>query len=558
MNFKTCFFIPTTLTLLLAACNPYQVTPSRLNDAFSENLPKKPAIAPKLPTHTATPLADYKPAKKFFNVSVHNIEAREFFMGLVMDSNENIVVHPEVSGVLSLELKNVTLADVIDVVEKVYGYECEKTDIGYIVYPATLHTRTFKVNHLDVLREGRSNTSVTSGQNSTNNYGTNQGYNNQGYGNQQGAFAQQQGSNLQNNNQQVNNNYNQANQPSGSSVKTSSNTDFWKELNETLHSIIAVDSHASVSINQQSGVVTARAKPTQLHEIENFLGATQDQIGRQVILEAKIIEVILDDSHQDGVNWKVLAQNTANVLTGFGTANAATFTAIFTKGDFTAMVELLSTQGKTNVLSSPKISTLNNQNAIIKVGRDEYFVTGFSSSSNTSIVGTTNSNSLPTPIMASFFSGIALNVTPQIDDNENVTLYIHPAITRVENLEKEVTVPAQDTGLGGVLSQQSYKFPSPLNTVRESDSIVKAQNGQVVVLGGLMQETSAENKEGITGLASIPYIGHLFRVDEGKTQKSELVILLKASIIDEPLDWKNNVDSSRQRYEQLNNQQRWQ
>jgi MSHA biogenesis protein MshL len=539
------FFIFIAWALLLTSCD-HQARITLPNDIFSNTPPKVQPSTQKLPPTATLPLTPqpYKPAKKFFNVSVHNIEAREFFMGLVMDSNENIVVHPEVSGVLSLELKNVTLADVINVVKKVYGYDCEKTDIGYIIYPATLHTKTFKIDRLDLLREGRSNTNVTSGQNSQ------QGYNNQqGYNSQQNYNGQQGNNNQQGNNYSQSNNSSQSYQPSNSSsaIKTTTNTDFWKELDEALHAIIAIDPQASVTINQQSGVVVARAKPMQLHEIEAFLGTTQNQIGRQVILEAKIVEVLLDDSHQDGVNWKIMAQNAA-LLTGFGTPNPATFTAIFTKGDFAAMVELLATQGKTNVLSSPKISTLNNQNAIIKVGRDEYFVTGVyaNTANNVNTLTGTNNTSPPTPIMASFFSGIALNVTPQIDDNDNVTLYIHPSITRVENLDKTFTIYGQD-----------YSIPTPLNTVRESDSIVKAQDGQVVVLGGLMQETATENKEGITGLASIPFIGHLFRVDTGKTEKSELIILLKASIINDNSDWQNDLNPSKQHYEQLESKPMW-
>lgn len=527
------FFMFIAWALLLTSCD-HQAKITVPTDLFSDTKPTAPPTAQKQPSNippplTATPI---KPAKKFFNVSVHNIEAREFFMGLVMDSNENIVVHPEVSGVLSLELKNVTLADVINVVKKVYGYDCEQSDMGYIIYPATMHTRTFKVDRLDLLREGRSNTSVTSGQNSQQNNNS-QGNNNQGVNNQQGAINQQSYNGSQN--------Y----QMPSSSIRTTTDTDFWQELDDTLHAIIAVDPQASVTINQQSGVVVARAKPMQLHEIENFLGTMQNQIGRQVILEAKIVEVLLDDSHQDGVNWVVMSQNAA-LFTGFGTANPTTFTAIFANGDFAAMVKLLETQGKTNILSSPKISTLNNQNAIIKVGRDEYFVTGVNTANTVSTLTGVNNSSPPTPVMSSFFSGIALNVTPQIDDSNNVTLYIHPSITRVENLDKTFTIYGEE-----------YSIPTPLNTVRESDSIVKAQDGQVVVLGGLMQESATENKEGVTGLARIPYIGHLFRVDEGKNQKSELIILLKASIINSKSDWQDNLAPDKQRYEQLEAKPMW-
>ena len=279
-------------------------------------------------------------------------------------------------------------------------------------------------------------------------------------------------------------------------------------MDDTLHAIIAVDPQASLTINQQSGVVVARAKPMQLHEIENFLGTIQNQISRQVILKAKIVEVLVDDSHQDGLNCVVMSQNPA-LFKGFGTANPSAFTAIFLPmGILPRWLNCCKRKAKPIYLSSPKIFTLSNQNTIIKMGRDEYFVTVVNTANTVSTLTGVNNSSQPTPMMSSFFSGITLNITPQIDDNNNITLYIHPSITRVENLDKTFTIYGED-----------YSIPTPLNTVRESDSIVKAQDGQIVVLGGLMQETATENKEGVTRLARIlSYIEHLLRVDEGKNQ----------------------------------------
>jgi MSHA biogenesis protein MshL len=548
---RTRYFTVTALALLLASCTmPQTLTSNRVDEAFHNNTP--PVQKTQLSVNQS-PVSQSRnrAGQKFFNVSVHNLDAREFFMGLVMDSNENVVVHPDVSGVISLELKNVTLPDVIKLVSKVYGYDYEKNETGYIIYPAVMRTKTFKINRLDLLREGLSNTRISSGQNSitnNNSFGTQGGYGLQGgYGNQQSGLGASIGGN----------NLGQLNQATGSSVRTTSNTDFWKELTKSLQEIIAVDEQATVSINQQSGVVVVRAKPMQLREIESFLNTTQNQISRQVILEAKIIEVTLSDSHQDGINWKMLSQNAINVFTAFGVSNPAPFTTIFGTsnpnkftaifaGDFSAMVGLLSTQGKTNVLSSPKISTLNNQKAIIRVGTDEYFMTGVSSNNNI-ITGGVATTSAVTPTMASFFSGIALDVTPQIDDKNNIALHIHPAITDVTTLDKTFTTP-----------DGNYTLSTPLNEVRESDNIVTAQSGQLVVLGGLMQENTKEKKEGVTGFAAIPYIGHLFRMDTGKTQKSELVILLKATVIDEPSDWQENIDASKQRYQQLDAKPRWQ
>lgn len=300
-------------------------------------------------------------------------------MGLVMDSNENIVVHPEVSGVLSLELKNITLADVINVIKKVYGYDCEQSDMGYIIYPSAMHTRTSKVDRLDLLRESRSNTNVTSGQNSQQNNNS-QGNNNKGVNNQQGAINQQ------------SYNSNQNYQLPSSCIRTTADTDFWQEMDDTLHAIIAVDPQASLTINQQSGVVVARAKPMQLHEIENFLGTIQNQISRQVILKAKIVEVLVDDSHQDGLNCVVMSQNPA-LFKGFGTANPSAFTAIFLPmGILPRWLNCCKRKAKPIYLSSPKIFTLSNQNTIIKMGRDEYFVTVVNTANTVStLTGVNNS-----------------------------------------------------------------------------------------------------------------------------------------------------------------------
>jgi MSHA biogenesis protein MshL len=553
--------ITLTLALMLASCASSESTkPTSIASAFSDTAPQAPSNAPTptvvtdalVPDFNQTLAASQNTAQQTrLNISVNEVNAREFFMGLVVDTEENMLVHPEVTGTISLELKNVTIAQVLDAVQKVYGYDYKKNDVGYIIYPAALQTKTFKIDRLDLLRIGNSNTSVSSGRQASQN-------NSQGNNNQQGSGNNQQSSSNQGSGNQSNNplgsgpsgnNNQQYFNSSSSSVRTITRTDFWQELKESLKHIIAVDPQATVDINQQSGIVIVRAKPMQLREIESFLSATQNQISRQVILEAKILEVTLDDKHQDGVNWESIVRegiDKAPLLTGIGAASAfaaptaSVFTLGGTAGDFRAFVELMETQGKTNVLSSPRISTLNNQTAIIKVGQDEYFATGF----NGGTPGATGvAPTAPTVIIDVFFSGIALDVTPQIDDNEDITLHIHPSISQVKKDTK-------DFGL-------NITLPLALTTVRESDSIVKAKNGQVIVLGGLMQENVNEKKEGVTGLAAIPYIGNLFRINTGETHKSELIILLKASFIGSDTDWQNDINSGKQRFESLDSQPRW-
>jgi len=548
--------IPLALTLLLVSCNSQPTKSSNVASAFSDAAPQVRSNA-KTPTAiTDALIPDFNKTmdssqntmqQARLNISVYEVNAREFFMGLVVDTDENMLVHPEVTGKISLELKNVTIAQVLDAVQKLYGYDYKKNDMGYIIYPATLQTKTFKIDRLDLLRLGNSNTSVSSGKQGGQYGSSQQGSNSQGLGsNPQGSSP-------------LGGAYQQTSNSSSSSVRTITKTDFWLELKESLTHIIAVDPQATVDINQQSGIVIVRAKPMQLREVESFLSATQTQISRQVILEAKILEVTLDDSHQDGVNWESIVRegiNKAPLLTGIGgVMNPATFASVFTlggsAGDFRAFVELMGTQGKTNVLSSPRISTLNNQTAIIKVGQDEYFAYDIQSGNSSGGSGNANIITTPFPKLDVFFSGIALDVTPQINDNEDITLHIHPSISQVKEVTKDFC------GGNNNATCNIGSLPMALTTVRESDSIVKAKNGQIIVLGGLMQENSNENKQGITGLAAIPYIGNLFRVNTGKTQKSELIILLKASFIGSDADWQNETNSSKQRFEKLDSQPRW-
>jgi MSHA biogenesis protein MshL len=561
---NTFVIVTASLTLLVSACSetaaiktanvdktfPTPVSPS------TPTSPTPPAAVTDalIPDFNQTLLGDSWSARPMtFNVSVHEVDAREFFMSLVVDSQENMVVHPFLTGRISLELKNVSIPQVLSAVQKVYGYDYSKTDIGYIIYPATLQTKIFKIDHIDLLREGSSNTRVSSGQISNNSRRNN--------ANNQNIDT----SNLGSNNPNSGSNSN-SNSTSGSWITTSSKTDFWEELQLSLSAIVQVDTPAAgnaesnelsnpktgskVVINKQTGIVVVRANPTQMREVEKLVASTQGQIGRQVVIEAKILEIILDDKHQDGVNWASIVREGSrafltanNPLPSIVAGTTEVFTLGIRSGDFYAFIELMEGQGKTNILSSPRISTLNNQKAVIKVGEDEYFITDIASNNSLSAATNTVTQDITwTP----FFSGIALDVTPQISDNNNITLHIHPSITRVRQDDKKFSINGDDNSL-----------PMARNTVRESDSIVHAENGQIIVIGGLMQENREENKQGVSLLSRIPYLGNAFRENQGTGLKSELVILLKPTIISNGQDWNAPIEDSRERMQQLERKQLW-
>ncbi|MBL4762605.1 MAG: pilus (MSHA type) biogenesis protein MshL [Gammaproteobacteria bacterium] len=487
-----------------------------------------------------------------FDLAVSRVPAQPFFTGLVEGTPFNIVVHQEVKGRVSLDLKNVTVEEVLDIVRDIYGYEYQEMASGFVILPARIQSKIFHVNYLNIKRGGESNTRVSSGQ-----------------------VSDVAGSTSSNNNNNSSNNNNNNNNSSGSSsnsrnvtssnIQTSSESDFWSTLSQTVSSIIGSGKNRSVVVDSLSGLVVVRAMPGELRDVGDYLTAAQKNLQRQVILEAKIVEVTLNDAHRTGIDWAAIGRHgteaifagnigilngTAEVLnTAAGTINtAAAFSAadfassgnLFTLGfgdrNFGALLRLLNTQGEVEVLSSPRVSTLNNQKAIIKVGSDEFFVTEVSSTTTTGTSTTTTPNIELTP----FFSGIALDVTPQISANDEVILHIHPTVSEVVDQSKTITV-------GG----QVQTLPLAFSTVRESDSVVRAKNGQLIIIGGLMQNSASSRNSKTPGLGDIPLLGGLFKQSQGQNKRSELVILLKPIVVNNDNVWESAIKRSNDRVKGL-------
>ena len=287
-----------------------------------------------------------------------------------------------------------------------------------------------------------------------------------------------------------------------------------------------------------------------------------------MILEAKIVEVQLNSSFQSGVNWAIFRNGpnshltvgqgspgssltppgtalssipltatagssllpTATTTLPAGVTPGTMFGMAFQNSNFASLLNFLETQGDVHVLSSPRIATLNNQKAVLKVGTDEFFVTG--------VTGGMASTQLvpgipPTVTVQPFFSGIALDVTPRIDENNEIILHVHPSVSTVSTVNKFVD-------LGVLLG--TMNLPLASSSVSETDSIVRARDGQIVAIGGLMRQAETNDNSGIPGLPK-----SIFGQTNRTTEKRELVILIKPTVVDSDKDWSDDIARSRDR-----------
>ncbi|MCL1088996.1 pilus (MSHA type) biogenesis protein MshL [Shewanella profunda] len=480
-------------------------------------------------------LAPTLETERRFDVSANDVDARVFFPSLVQGTPLSVAVHPEVEGTISLSLKGVTLSEAIQVVEDIYGYEVSREGRVLRVFPAGMRTETFPLNYLYMERDGLSLTSVSSGRISDNNSNSNTN-NNSNNGNSNSNS----GNNNSNNGSDSNNN--NSDSSNGTFIRSRTKTDFWGDLKETLTAIIGDTGNGrQVVVTPQAGLVTIRAFPSELRQVRSFLNSAETHLQRQVILEAKILEVTLSDDFQQGIQWENVLGHVGNTNINFGTTagtglvNKVTstlggVTSLSIKGsDFTTMINLLDTQGDVDVLSSPRVTASNNQKAVIKVGTDEYFVTDVSS---TTVAGTTPVTT-PQVELTPFFSGIALDVTPQIDKDGNVLLHVHPSVIDVKEQTKNIKV-----------SNESLELPLAQSEIRESDTVIRAASGDVVVIGGLMKSENIEVVSQVPLLGDIPLLGELFKNRSKQKKKTELIILLRPTVVGVDT-WKNELDRSK-------------
>ncbi|MEW6515029.1 MAG: secretin N-terminal domain-containing protein [Pseudomonadota bacterium] len=482
-----------------------------------------------------------------FDLSIINAPATQVFMAIVTGTSYNMLVGPEVAGTLTINLKDVTVREALESIRELYGYEFTIKGKRITIHPNTLQTRVFQVNYLASRRQGATELRVTSSSITGTGATTNAAPPVSGVTPVPAASGSGTATNTLT-----------------SRVQTNTDTDFWRDLQTALSTIVTGEGR-SVVVNSISGVVVVRAFPGELRAVEQYLKATQVMVERQVMLEAKIIEVSLKREYQTGINWSTFngrnnrgsfgvlqpgttlnplgANMSGNGLTDAlpGLAGTMAATALgngfiglaFQSANFAALLNFLETQGQVSVLSSPRIATLNNQKAVLKVGTDELFVTNVTSTTTSTTAGTT---STPSVTLQPYFAGISLDVTPQIDDEGNIILHVHPAISTVAEKEKIVDL--------GTMGQ--FKLPLATSSVNETDSIVRVLDGNIVAIGGLMTQGYSSENSGLPGTVNSP-AGVLAGQRGSTLSKRELVILLKPTVIQDDRSWMRDLQQSSER-----------
>lgn len=535
-----------TVAMMAAGCTTYQhPEPTQAKDALKQAMneqQKQAAPLTALPKSVQSELLQLNrpqmpvgmPEKRL-RIAAHDVEAVEFFGSLFKGSRYSVAVHPGVAGLVSVELKDVTLPEVLAVVGDMYGFDVQRKGNVFHIYPAGLRTETIPVNYLMMSRRGLSRTSVSTGGVTANDS------NNSSDSSFDSASNNNSGSNSSTSSNSSGDNNN------GTRIETDTNSDYWTDLRDSLQTLIGTGDGRAVITSPQAGLVTIRAYPKELKAVREFLTQSESHLKRQVVLEARIIEVALNEGYEQGVDWSGLSASwdgNKGITGGKSLANTqlpSTPNQIFTAlgggagftisdGNFNVAVNLLKTQGDVNTLSSPRVTATNNQKAVIKVGTDEYYVTNASTTITTTSTGT---DKTPNVELTPFFSGIALDVTPQIDEEGKVLLHIHPSVIDTEEQTKTIKVTNSDT----------LVLPLAKSSIRESDTVVQANNGDIIVIGGLMKTDKQEIVSKVPLLGDIPWVGEAFTNRRESTKKVELVIMLKPTVVEKDT-WQNELQRS--------------
>ncbi|MFH0925024.1 MAG: hypothetical protein V1872_05240 [bacterium] len=422
----------------------------------------------KLREEGELPIFQTEGEEKIFSLTLKEADIKDTLLALTNKTGLNIVVDPDVTGTITVDLNQVTLFKALEAILPTIELEYEKHEDYIHIFKPKLERKMFKLDYVSTSRDGSGQVQASIGGSSS------------------------------------------------SSISTSDKMDIWADIGEGIKEFLS--EKGKVSINKSSGFIVVTDYKRALKQIEDYLQYVNETIIRQVLIEAKILEITLKNEYKMGIDFDYVTNWTANIFKmkdplsiGLEQALAPSNEAFQIKAsgsDFNSLLDALATQGTINVLSSPRISTLNNQKAVIKVAREDVFWKVAVDINDETKMRTETITAEPVTI------GIVLDVTPQISTEGVIIMSIHPTITE---LFATSTSPQGAT--------------APIIDVRETSTVVTVQDGQTVIVGGLMTDKRKDTTHSIPCLGDLPLLGSLFSQTDQAVDKIELVILLTPKIV---------------------------
>lgn len=553
------------IVMLLSACaSPGVKLTADKHVSQASNTAVAPAqIPPAAIRSFSLPAPKAQPKPETYSVVVSNVKVQDLLFALSRDAKVNIDIHPGLSGNVTLNALDQTLPQLLTRIAKQVDLRFELDGPNLVVMPDTPYLRSYKLDYVNLGRDLNSKTTISSqigtssagiqGNTGTTGNGSatsiESGSKNKLWdsllrnladllretdkltvtnqrscqGNQESGFAGQTTSDTT-----------EQRTPAGAASNAQANTGSQGSNNSrsaTVCSTVEYTPAASIMANAETGVIAVRATARQHEKVQEFLDRVTNNAKRQVLIEATVAEVELSQTYQQGIDWTALnffdtglrvIQGAAGTLAAPG-ASLVELGYNSSRGNFTSSIKLLESFGNVRVLSSPKLTVLNNQSALMKVVDDAvYFSVRSETQIRESTSGATTDIVRYTTTAHTIPIGLVMSVTPQIGDDETVTLNVRPSMSRIIGYSQD---PNPD------LAKVSINNPVPIVRTREFDSVMRVSNGNIVILGGLMEDRLDNQDDTVPGASRIPWLGNLFQNRNDTKKKTELVIFIRPSVI---------------------------
>jgi general secretion pathway protein D len=512
-------FLSISVAALITGCGTVQQfdpAPEHLKSIEGNTI--IPAPVTQLPTPPA-PVA--RPVQETYTLVVTDVPVREVLFALARDAAINVDISGNIEGNVTLNAVNQTLPQILDRISRQVSLRHNVENGTLVITPDTPFWQNYRVDYVNLARGSEGEVTVATQVASTG-----------------GGVDEESGSDGGGSSDSTNENI------SRTTVKSTSDNSYWNVLGGNLRQIItgqagggdAAAGPDPVVVNSIAGMISVFANSLQQQKVQAFIDQVTANSKRQVLIEVTVVEVQLNDSYQAGVDWSRVSSagglgqdgiSVINTLTGGNLGAAPVYTMTYNNFDadgsgFSAAVKMLSQFGDTKVLSTPRIMALNNQTAMLKVVDERVY---FSLSQD--IVEASDNNPERSTITSEIKTvpvGFIMSVTPQISESGNVSMNVRPTITRIIDY---VVDPAPRLSEFG----QDFDNLVPEIHVSEIESLLEVADGQTVVIGGLMQDTSQKKRDGVPYLSRLPGIGDLFSYRDDEVVKSELVLFLRPTVI---------------------------